>query len=304
MKTTVSVAVPCYNQGGFLPECLESLRAQTFEDWDAVVVDDASPDGDLIAEVVAGIGDRRIRLIRHDNNRGPAAARNTGIRNGSGHLIVYVDADDKVVPEFLEVLVKPLLEDPEVDCAFGDTAYFGARSDWWPQRLPKPGEILTFMPFAPGGSVLRRSVWDALGGYDESTEVNGREDWEFFIRVFSQGRRAVHIPQKLYYYRAWSQSLHASTKKREIDIREAIYRKHRALYDHWGAGPGFLASGYETVAGTALVEGDRMNAVVLAARACVKDPCWRRLRFLFRCIAPQRLMSAVYRHRERKGECL
>jgi glycosyltransferase involved in cell wall biosynthesis len=99
----VSVVVPAYNRGGTIARSLESISAQTYQNWQAIVVDDGS--ADATAEIVGTLAreDARFRLIRHAHNRGAQAARNTGIRAARGSWIAFLDADDQFLPDSLRV---------------------------------------------------------------------------------------------------------------------------------------------------------------------------------------------------------
>src|SRR5690349_3575076 len=94
-KPRISIVIPCYNQAHYLQECLTSVLEQTEEQWEAIVVDDASPDQSRIQSVVQTINDPRIALVQHKVNRGLAAARNTGLRQSRGEYYICLDADDK-----------------------------------------------------------------------------------------------------------------------------------------------------------------------------------------------------------------
>src|ERR687885_795015 len=109
--SVVSVVIPCYNQAHFLGEAIESVLAQSYPHFEIVVVDDGSTDN--TSEVAARYPG--VRCIRQ-NNQGVAAARNTGIRESNGSYLVFLDADDRLLPEALEVGLEQLKVHPE--CAF------------------------------------------------------------------------------------------------------------------------------------------------------------------------------------------
>lgn len=101
MKTNplVSVIIPTYNRADLIRRALESVFAQTYANLEAIVVDNASSDN--TAEVVSSIIDKRLKFIRHDVNKGPAASRNTGLRNSRGDYITFLDSDDEWLPRKL-----------------------------------------------------------------------------------------------------------------------------------------------------------------------------------------------------------
>src|SRR6266446_940152 len=110
----VSVVIPLYNKVRYIQRALDSVLAQTYTDFEVIVVDDGSTDGG--AEVVACCTDRRVRLIRQ-SNQGPGPARNRGVEEAAGGYVAFLDSDDEWLPAFLERSVD-LLDHygPEVAC--------------------------------------------------------------------------------------------------------------------------------------------------------------------------------------------
>src|SRR5918993_3738999 len=108
----VTVVIPCYNQAHFLTEAIESVLSQSYPNFEVVVVDDGSTDD---TSEVASRYPQKVRLIRQEN-RGLAGARNTGIGHARGEYLVFLDADDRLLPKALEVGIEQLEAHPE--CAF------------------------------------------------------------------------------------------------------------------------------------------------------------------------------------------
>jgi glycosyltransferase involved in cell wall biosynthesis len=99
--TLVSIIVPCYNYGYFLPETLDSILAQSYTKWECIIVDDGSTDNTKDVATTYLITDQRFRYI-YQNNRGLSAARNTGIKLSKGSYIQFLDADDLLQEKKLE----------------------------------------------------------------------------------------------------------------------------------------------------------------------------------------------------------
>jgi glycosyltransferase involved in cell wall biosynthesis len=199
MGGLVSVIVPCFNYGRFLVQCLASLRAQSYSNWECLIVDDGSTDDSAqIAERLAA-DEKRVAYVRQTNS-GLSAARNAGLARARGEFIQFLDADDLLEPQKLQCQVEFLRAHPDVDVVVGSAAFF--RSDprrTRPLRMPRrlahsvgevPGEFLRELVnrnFIPVNSVLaRRSALE-----EESSDVSLRahEDWDLWLRCAVRGRR-------------------------------------------------------------------------------------------------------------------
>src|SRR4051794_34828743 len=119
----ISVVVPAYNYAQFLPVALDSIIAQTYADWECIIVDDGSTDDTAAVADAYVRRDPRFRYI-HQANRGLAGARNTGVRNATGDAIQFLDADDRLLPPKLERHAAYLEAHPECDIVYGDVWFF------------------------------------------------------------------------------------------------------------------------------------------------------------------------------------
>src|SRR5215217_2853327 len=162
----VSVVIPCYNQAHFLGEAIESALAQSHPNFEVVVVNDGSTDD--TAEVAARYP--RVRYLRQ-KNRGLSAARNTGLRHSEGEYVVFLDADDRLLPEALKTGLKCLKAHSE--CAFASGRYrfiAGDGSFLKPQRqrfVDKDSYVALLRRnyIGPPAAVMyRRAVFESVGG--------------------------------------------------------------------------------------------------------------------------------------------
>lgn len=176
VRPTVSVVVPCYNYGHFLPECVASVLSQTDVDVEVVVVDDASPDGS--GEVADGLArqEDRVRVVRHDTNRGHIATYNDGLRQVSGDYVVLLSADDLLPPGSLARATALMGRDASVGLVYGRALMFDdvvpatnhrvtswstwAGHDWLEGRC-RTGQNPVNCPEV----VMRRSVLEEVGPY-------------------------------------------------------------------------------------------------------------------------------------------
>lgn len=198
----VSVVIPAYNGVRWLPATLDSLGAQTFTDWEAIVVDDGSVDG--TRDLIAAWPDRRVRLIAMARNGGPVLARNAGVAQARGRYIAGLDQDDLCRPERLARQVAYLDAHPE--CALLGTAVeFLAGDRVAPSNYPTvttPGLIDWLLcienPLAWSSVMVRTAVAHALHPFTRPGEVYA-EDFDLYHRVRPFGTIArLDAPLVLY----------------------------------------------------------------------------------------------------------
>ncbi len=181
----VSVIIPSYNCAAYLPRAIESVLAQSFRDFEILVVDDGSTDD--TASVVAPYL-HRVRYIAQAN-KGLPGARNTGLRAAQGDTIALLDADDAWLPEKL-ALQLPLLEDPGVGIVYSDFAVEYANGRWLDSYLAERplacegwvvDSYIQSRFLFPSTMVFRRACFDSCGWFDE--EMFAAEDIELFTRM-------------------------------------------------------------------------------------------------------------------------
>ena len=190
----VSVIIPCYNGGAHLPGALESLKAQTFQDFEVIVVDDGSDDAETL-RILEKTSDG-VRVMRQEN-KGLPAARNAGMAEATGELLLPLDCDDRLEPEFLEKTVAALDANPQAAFAFSHLRMSGDKQG----VLAKDYNFFTqlFLNQIPYCLLMRRRVWETVGGYDETMD-KGYEDWEFNIRMGAGGFHGVGVAEPLFVY--------------------------------------------------------------------------------------------------------
>ena len=267
-----TVVIPTYNHADELSESLVSLTAQTFRDWEAFVVDDASTLGDVQA-VIQAHSDKRIHYIRQPENRGLAAARNTGIRAGRAPLVVPFDSDDRLESNFLAGLLAILDGEAAADCVFPDFALFGGQTGIEQYDVADIRTLLRRQWLPGPGCMYRRTLWERAGGYCEDPVLRaGNEDWDFWLSAAEAGFSARHLAEPLYQYRISPGSMGMRLRSVNYLTREFIFARHRALFDEYGEGATFRAEGYQVSAQAAYVRGERIRGLQLALRALRFNP--------------------------------
>lgn len=270
----VTIVVPFHHAYAmYLEACLTSIRCQTFEDWEAIVVDDASTGDDSYA-IVERVGDARIRVIRHDRNRGCAAARNTGIRRGVGAFLMTIDCDDVIAPTHLEKLMRALADHPDCQAAYADYFMFGARSGHCVFPVRDLRTLLREQWIPHGGSLVRRAVWERTTGYCEDEVFRaGNEDWDYWLSVAEQGLQAVRVAEPLYGYRQHANSMtNCDFQYVDYATRLRIYARHRSLFDRFGMKRTFLSGGYRVSGRAFWRRGERLRGLAFLAYAAWLSP--------------------------------
>lgn len=205
----VSVVIPTYNRSAYLAEAIASVLAQTFQDFEIVIVDDGSTDD--TAQMVKALAEPRIRYLEQDH-RGVSAALNIGWRAARGDFIARLDSDDLWLPTLLQELVTRLEEDKTRGAAYARARGMNAQGELLTQLVGTserfPGETLKSLVYgdfvSPMAVVIRRSALDEVGGYDES--LIGNEDWDVWIRI-ARHYGIAYVAKILALYRFHAQNL-------------------------------------------------------------------------------------------------
>jgi glycosyltransferase involved in cell wall biosynthesis len=246
----VSVITPCYNCARFIGETIESVRAQTFPHWEQVVVDDGSPDEAATVVACNAARDTRVRLVRQFNS-GVCRARNVGFATSSPEsaYLLFLDADDVLEPQMLELMVAYLEAHAEVGMVHCGSSFIDAEGreidrasgsvGWVPRYVPEGLWVRELPPtcpetpfvsvFAPAGIVpslalIRRAVYARIPGWDEALGQH-YEDADLFLQIALRSR--IHyLPRPLVRHRRHAAQSSADTRKYGVQ-EEKLYAKWR-----------------------------------------------------------------------------
>lgn len=228
MSPRVSVVVTCHNLGAYLDEALDALEAQTFQDFEVVVVDDGSNEPATLARL-AELRRARTRLLRQAN-RGLPGARNAGVRESHGEYVCCLDADDLLLPRWLEEATRALDAEPALAYVSHWLRAFGEREwEWTPESCEPPA--LLDRNTVNGAALVRRAVLEAVGGYDESMR-QGCEDWELWIRLAERGYRGAILKDFHFLYRQRADSMTRAMHRGAMHpaLFAHIVGRHAAIY--------------------------------------------------------------------------
>ena len=223
----VSVVIPCYNQGHFIDEAVASVLAQTYQNFEIIIVNDGSTD-DATIRLLENYTAPKTRVL-HTTNQGLAEARNNGIAIAAGDYILPLDADDKIGSAYMERAVRVLDDNDTVGIVYCQGMYFGEKAGEW--KLPEYKLsllLLDNMIFC--SAFFRKTDWMAVGGYNKEM-IYGWEDYDFWLSLVGLGREVYKIPEPLFYYRARADSMvNAMRSEQYLYSARQIFKHHVELY--------------------------------------------------------------------------
>ncbi len=229
-RPRISVVVPCFRHARFLPAAVGSLVAQTYPHWECIIVNDGSPDdtSEVTRQLIARFPQHRIRLVEQAN-QGPPASRNAGAAASSGELLLPLDADDMLHPEMLTQTSAALEERPSKSIAYTDLAYFEAECDEI-AFSSEPFQELTRRNTFPVTSLVRRVLFDRVGGYRESMR-DGYDDWDFWLGCARHGAEAIHVKGALFLHRVGYHGLPLdAAQKRDTWLKACLVQQNESLF--------------------------------------------------------------------------
>ena len=221
----VSVVIPCFNQGHFLSEAIESVLGQTYpqDKIEIVVVDDGSTDNTVEIAMKYPVS------LISQNNQGLPMARNNGISKSNGNFILPLDADDTIHPTFLELTSESMNQYPNVGVVYTHRQHFGnVISIKYAEHFDT--EKLKKKSFLNYCSLFRKDVWVACGGYNPHMTL-GYEDWDFWLSVAETDWEFFLIEEVLFNYRKHAPSLSDIAKANHDSLYEILKQRHPSLFN-------------------------------------------------------------------------
>jgi glycosyltransferase involved in cell wall biosynthesis len=214
---SVSIIIPVYNVSACIERCLLSVMNQTFPDIEYILVNDATPDNSM--EKVAGILNnypgKEVKIIHHLENKGLAAARNTGVKVATGDYVFFLDSDDEIVPDCIETLVT-LTDNRTVDFVVGEIRIVGGKQKNFPQLLLQKGTYsgtdFIFTSFLNRkwyemvwNKLIKRSIFTEKNVWFEEGIVHEDTLWSFQFALAARTMVVTHVPT--YYYHIQNNSI-------------------------------------------------------------------------------------------------
>jgi glycosyltransferase involved in cell wall biosynthesis len=213
----VSIVVPCYNQAQFLDEALQSVLAQSYTNWECIIVNDGSPDNTEEQAEKWVAKDSRFKYFYKENG-GLCSSRNYGIEQAKGIFILPLDADDKIAKDYVALAVNSFKEDTFLKVVYCKAEKFGNETGMWDLQP------FSLKAIAKGNMIFcsamyRKSDWEKVGGYDLNM-IHGFEDWEFWIALLKNGGNVKCLDSIGFHYRIKPNSM---VQKLDIEKKKKLH---------------------------------------------------------------------------------
>ena len=224
----VSVIMPCYNAAKYLDDAINSLRAQTYDNFELLAVNDGSSDQTQSRLELHAAKDPRVRVFRQ-KNAGPSAARNTALRQINGEYVCFLDSDDVYLPEKLDRQIRFLQQHPQVDLVYSDYYTSDAElnlTSLTPTKVLESDMVEGFglrNRFPPLATMFRSRLMDTVGEFDESLRM--AEDWDYWLRWAKVGTFAYLPGSPMVIYRTHGAQAHHDLNRMFVAGRRVL-RKH------------------------------------------------------------------------------
>ena len=224
----LSILIPCYNAGRYLPEALESIISYPDKDfYEIIIVNDGSTDSATIS-LLNSLEKQGYQIINQEN-KGPAAARNAAAKNAKGKYLLLLDSDNKVRHNYITKGVKVLEEMPDISIIHGRPFFFGEIAS---SRIFETGKFdmskILNGNYIDTCTIIRKSAWDELEGQDAESLV---EDWELWIRAGAAGLKFFFLDELCFDYRIVPDSLTECIGEEKWQHQtQYIYKKHMHLF--------------------------------------------------------------------------
>jgi len=212
---TISIIIPCYNDGVFLVEAVESVKQYPVKEfYEIIIIDDGSKDQKTLSNLK--LLEKQGCQVIHKKNGGPASARNVGVKIARGKYILPLDSDNKIEIAYIEKAIAILEKKEVVGVVYAKPSFFGEDLSIWKVR-EFDLETLFIDNYIDTCAIYKKVVWESVEGYDESRQILGWEDWDFWMRVALQDWEFHFIDEELFYYRLRKDSLIHHYSKEEME---------------------------------------------------------------------------------------
>ncbi len=221
----VSIIISCFNLGQYLDEAISSIYLYgNKEDFEIILVNDGSTD-QITNQIIKKISiENPDILILNQENLGLAKARNNGIKLANTNIIIPLDADNKLRPEFIEKAIQKFETNQQIGVLHGDAQFFGEKDTVWVSKNFIFSEMIQ-NNYIDACAAFRKTIWQNLGGYDENMPEMGFEDWDLWLRIANQGYEFEYCPTVFFDYRVRKNSMLSSAWLKRDDLINYMFAK-------------------------------------------------------------------------------
>ena len=254
----ITIGITCFNEGDWLLECWQSVLEQTDDRWEAVLVMDGGA-SDRTRDIFESLEHYRLRKHLMPTNIGPYPVRNKAFELTRTPYHFYLDGDDQLLPNSVELVLNAFMEHPNVGIVYGDYVFFGSHSGKSnSQRVITAESFLKSQPI-PGGCAYKKEVWEKLGGF--ATELaRGNADYDFHIGAFEQNVLSYHLGDVFYKNRiGLNKRVSYSYKLRYYKSARIIVNRHKSFFSLRQRCK-FMAQAYQTTAIANARAGKKLKA--------------------------------------------
>ena len=223
----VSIIIPCYNQGKYIKDAINSVKSQTHQNWECIIIDDGSTDDSY--EITKNLieDDERFILLKQENS-GVCTARNVAAEKACGEFLLPLDADDMIAPTYIEKALAEFNQNENCKLVYCNLRFFGARNSDW--ILPEYNyEKMLWMNQIFVTALFRKSDYLKTGGYNPNM-TDGCEDWDFYLSLLKPNDIVIKLPEILFFYRQKPVSRNTDAKQKIDVVKKQIVKNHIDCY--------------------------------------------------------------------------
>ena len=225
----VTVVIPCFNHGAYLWDAIRSVEKSGFDRYEIIVIDDGSTDP-FTQKVALEVRDAGYHILLQ-NNQGVAASRNNAIKLAKGKYIIPLDGDNCLLKPYFFEGVRILEENPKVGVVYGDAIIIGEKSGDWKNHPMQIREML-FENYIDTCTIIRKSMWEQVGGYDSKAPVPTRQDYIFWLDCIRHDWEFRYLPEYCFEYRFLDGSevrKYSRISTKRLLITEYLYQRQQFL---------------------------------------------------------------------------
>jgi glycosyltransferase involved in cell wall biosynthesis len=229
MNPLLSIIIPCYKSASTLEETLLSVAEQAYQNWEALIINDGSPDHLEEIALKWVEKDHRFKYYKKSNS-GLGSTRNFGVKKAKGSIILPLDSDNKIRPSFVEDNIFKFNENPKLGVVYGNAHYFGEKTGEW-YVGPFDKYRMLKHNYIDACALIRKSTLEEVNIFEENLPYQGHEDWDLWLKIIDADYDFLFTDEIGFDYRVSNDSMIKSFDDSMLNANiEFIKKKHYKLY--------------------------------------------------------------------------